>query len=312
MKALPLVVAATALACEAPMREQYVLADREALPEGVAFDAGAGTFFATAVQGGVVTRFSPLGQESVFHRADDPSVSFMGAHVDDERGLLWLCEVALTAGPRSQVLALRVGDGRLTRAVELGEAYCNDVVTDAAGTVYATDSLQPRVFRVDAAGATVFADDPRFAPQLAGLGLTGLDVSPDNESLLVAKLAPPTLFRVRLADPADVVAVQFTGDAFGMPGDPRFPGPDGVAFVGEVLYVAYDGGVQQLRFVGDGHTRAEVRTTTAVPPGLTSLVDAAGRLYAIDGDAFRVLHAQKQADPPFAVVHIDTGLFDGP
>ena len=312
MKALPLVVVAAVLACEAPMREQYVLSDRDAMPEGVAFDAGAGTFFATSVRGGEITRFSPLGQESVFHRAADPAVSFMGAHVDETRGLLWVCEVALAAGPTSRVVALRLGDGRPVRAVELGEAYCEDVVTDAEGAVYATDSLQPRIFRVGAAGATVFAEDPRFAPTEGSLGLTGLDVSPDGENLLVAKLAPPTLFRVRLADPADVAAVQFTGDPFGMRGDPRFPGPDGVAFVGDALYVAYDGGVQQLRFAGDDFKRAEVRTTTAVPPGLTSLVDAAGRLYAIDGDAYRVLHARKQADPPFAIVHVDAGLFDGP
>lgn len=317
MHALPsaaLAVCLLATACEAPLREHYLLASRDSLPEGLAFDPGSDTFFVTAVRGGVIARFTPLGRELEFHRGDDPEVSFMGAHVDAGRGLLWVCEVDLRAGPRSRVVALRIADGRRVREVAFeGPAHCNDVVTDDAGIMYATDSAQPRIVRVDAAGLTVFAEDPRFAPASERtLGLTGLDLSPDGESLLVAKLAPPTLFRVRVDDPADVAAVQFTGDAFGMPGDPRFPGPDGVAFVGDTLYVAHDAGVQQLRFAGDDFKRAEVRTTAAVQVGLTSLVDAGGRLYAVDSDAYRVLHAHKQPEPPFAVVQVDLGLFDGP
>lgn len=316
VRALPLVVAAALVAgaCEAPLRAQYVLASEASLPEGLAFDRGSDTFFATAVRGGVITRVTPLGQELAFYRHDDPSLSLMGAHVDADRGLLWVCEVALAAVPRSRVLALRIDDGRLVRAVELpGRAYCNDLVSDDAGTVYATDSANPQILKVDAEGASVFASDPRMAPVGPDrLGLTGIEVTPDGESLLVAKLMPPSLFRVRLADAGDVVAVTFTGDAFGVPGDPRFPGPDGLAFVDEALYVAHDSGVQQLRFVGDDFTRAEVRTTTAVPRGLTSLEGASGRLYAIDSDAYRVLYGLKPAEPPFAIVQVELGRFDDP
>lgn len=314
MRVRPLVIAAAlgASACETPMHERYVLASEDSLPYGLAFDPGSDTFFATAVRGGALTRLTPFGQELVFHRADDPGVSFMGAHVDAARGLLWVCEVdlRLAGAPTSRVLALRIDDGALARAVELpAPAHCNDLTTDDAGVVYATDAARPRIHRIDGEEASVFADDPRFAAGSPDRrGLTGVDVAPDGESLLVARMSPPALFRVGLDAPGDIVEVTFTGDAFGVPGDPRFPGPDGLAFVGDELYVAYDGGVQQLRFAGAA--RAEVRTSTAVPPGLTSLTAAGGHLYAIDSDAQRVLYGRQPAEPPFIILRLDLGLFD--
>ncbi|HEY8377708.1 MAG TPA: hypothetical protein VIK91_14530 [Nannocystis sp.] len=294
------------------MREVYALGSETSLPEGLAFDPGSDTFFATAVRGGTITRVTPLGQELVFYRASDPGVSLLGAHVDAARGVLWVCEVDLRAmaAPRSRVLGLRIEDGSLLEAIALpGPAYCNDLTSDEAGTVYVTDSVQPRIFGVAEGEATVFASDPRFAGSPGRLGLSGIDVAPDGESLLVARMSPPGLFRVALADAA-VAEVEFFGDAFGMPGDPRFPGPDGLAFVGEELYVAFDGGVQQLRF--PVKTRAEVRTTTAVPPGVSSLTEAGGQLYALDGDAYRAMYGGQQADPPFLILRVDTGLFDEP
>lgn len=314
MRARSLVIAAAcvASACETPMRAYYVLASEDSLPEGLAFDPGSDTFFATAARGGTVTRVTPLGQELAFYRAEAPGVSLLGAHVDAGAGLLWVCEVDLrvAGAPRSRVLGLQIEDAALVRAVALpGPAYCNDLTSDEAGVVYATDSAQPRIFAVEDEVARVLVEDLRFAG-VGGLGLTGVDVAPDGESLLVARMSPPALFRVGLTGAVEIAEVSFTGDAFAMPGDPRFPGPDGLAFVGEALYVAYDGGVQQLRFVSA--TRAEVRTTTAVPLGLTSLSAAGGHLYAIDSDAYRVLYGRQQADPPFSIVRIDLGRFDDP
>lgn len=75
--------------------------------------------------------------------------------------------------------------------------------------------------------------------------------------------------------------------------------------------------IQAANLVGTGsgqydYTRAEVRTTTAVPRGLTSLEGTSGRLYAIDSDAYRVLYGLKPAEPPFAIVQVELGRFDDP
>lgn len=316
----PLLIAAafaSLASCDAPLQEQYVLSSQSSLPEGVAFDAASESFFATAIQGGQITRVTALGQELVFHRSDDLNLSFSGAHVDDARRVLWVCAVDVKSSPtpRSKIVGFDIrGGGKIVRSVDLGEgSFCNDLTTDDDGAVYASDSALPHIYRLapGAEGVDVFATDPRFAPASPGLiGLNGLDISPDGEHLLVAKSVPATLFRVPLHEPDEIGVVTFSGDPFGMPGDPRFPGPDGIEFLDEELYVAFDGGVQQLRFAGDDFAHAFVRTTTAVPTGLSSLTVADGRLYAIDSEVYRVLYGGQPPELPFRILHVDTGLFD--
>lgn len=316
----PLLIAAafaSLASCDAPLQEQYVLSSQSSLPEGVAFDAASESFFATAIQGGQITRITALGQELVFHRSDEPDLSFSGAHVDDARRRLWVCAVDIKSGPapRSRIVGFDIpGGGKIVRSVDLGEgSFCNDLTTDDDGVVYATDSAQPHIYRLapDGEGVEVFATDPRFAPAAPGvIGLNGIDLAPDGESLLVVTSVPAQLFRVALHEPGDIGVVTFSGDAFGMPGDPRFPGPDGIEFLGDELYVAFDGGVQQLRFAGDDLAHAVVRTTTAVPTGLTSLTVAEGRLYAIDSEVYRVMYGGQPPELPFRILHVDDGLFD--
>jgi sugar lactone lactonase YvrE len=301
--------------CDLPLPEQYELASPSSLPEGLAYDDLTYSFFATAINGGQITRISALGQEHVFYAATDPLVSFSGAHVDPARRLLWVCQVDVKTDPipNSKVVAFDIDAGSLVRSIDLGEpSFCNDLTTDEDGAVYATDSALPNIYRIGTDDQLeVFASSPLFVPG-GSIGLNGLGIAPGGEDLLVVKTMPPALYRVSLADPSDITEVTFFGDAFSVPGDPRFPGPDGIEFLGDELYVIYDGGVQQLTFDGDDHTHAEVKTTTEVPTGLTSATVAEGRLYAIDSEVYRVLYMFQPPVLPFKILHLDEALFDGP
>ncbi|WAS95866.1 SMP-30/gluconolactonase/LRE family protein [Nannocystis punicea] len=298
--------------CDIPLPEQYALASESSLPEGIAYDELTYSFYATAINGGEITRMSALGQEEVFYASEDPLVSFSGAHVDGERRLLWVCQVDVKtdAIPNSKVVAFDIDERTLVRSIDLGEpSFCNDLTTDADGVVYATDSALPNVYRIGEDDEfEVFATSPQFVPGGA-MGLNGIDIAPGGEDLMVVKTMPPALYRVSLADPSDIEEVTFSGDPFAVPGDPRFPGPDGLEFLGEELYVIYDGGVQQLTFSGDDHTQAVVRTTTSVPTGLTSATVAEGRLYMIDSEVFRVLYMFQPPELPFKILHLDESLF---
>lgn len=301
------------LACDVLLQEQYPLASTTSLPEGVAFDEESHTFFATAIHGGRITRVTPFGDEVLFHADDTPNRSFGGAHVDSARRRLWVCvvDVASNPYPVSQVFGFHIETRKRTHAVSLPTpSFCNDLVTDADGVLYVTDSATPQVLRIDPAQPvpTVFATLP-VTPPVGGVGLNGIDVSPDGEKLLVVSTMPPKLFSVPLDQPSAAAEVVMTGDPFSMPGDPRFPGPDGLEFVDDDLYVVYDGGVQRLTFSGTDWTHASVSTTTAVPTGLTSLTEAGGELYAIDSEVFRVLYLGQQPELPFAIVHVDQGQF---
>ena len=77
------------------------------------------------------------------------------------------------APPRATVVDLDLSSGRSRRSVSLaGDALLGDVEVDQAGRVYASDSLTPRVVRLDP-GEDVIRDlsrDPRFV-NLQGLAL---------------------------------------------------------------------------------------------------------------------------------------------
>jgi sugar lactone lactonase YvrE len=312
--ALPLLTALFApLACDALMQDQYELTSSTSLPEGLAYDDGTHTFFATAIRGGQITRVTPVGDEVIFYSDPEPNRSFGGAHVDAERRRLWVCvvDVATNPFPVSQVFGFHIDTRKRTHVIPLPTpSFCNDLVTDDDGVVYATDSATPQVLRIDPnQGEVEVLTTLPVTPPVGGIGLNGIDVSPDGERLLVVSSFPAKLFSVPLAAPGNYVEVGTIGDPFAMPGNPLFPGPDGIEFVGEQLYVVYDGGVQRLTFSGDDWTQASVATTMAVPTGLTSLTEANGELYAIDSEVFRVLYLGQAPELPFRILHVDAGLF---
>lgn len=311
---LPVVTALFApLACDALLQDGYELSSPTSLPEGVAFDEGSSSFFATAINGGKITRVTPLGQEVVFYSDNTPNRSFSGAHVDASRRRLWVCvvDVASNPFPVSQVFGFNIDTRKRTHVIPLPTpSFCNDLVTDDHGILYATDSATPQVLRIDPKVGTpkVHAVVPIQVVNGAP-GLNGIDISPDGEKLLVSSSFPAGLFSIPISDPEVVVAVEMSGDPYAMPGNPLFPAPDGVEFIGDQLYVAYDGGVQQLTFTNDEWSAASVKTTTAVPTGLTSLTEAEGELFAIDSEVFGVLYQQKAPQLPFRVLRVDAGLF---
>lgn len=304
--------------CDVPLQTQYTLQSTTSLPEGVAYDDLTHTFFATAINGGQITRVTPLGQEIVFHSDPNPNISFGGAHVDEERRRLWVCAVDVKTNPypTSEVWAFNIESKKRTHKISLNQpaSFCNDLVTDEHGSLFVTDSANPNIYRVDPTLSTfsVFLTAPQFAGPPGGVGLNGLDFTPDGDRLLVATTMPAALYSVPVADPQAFVAVQTGGDPFAMPGDPRFPGPDGVEFLDDRLYIAYDGGVQQLTFSDPDFTQATVATTTAVPSGLTSLTAADGQLYAIDSEVFRALYMFLPPELPFSILHVAPELFRPP
>ncbi|HEY0138698.1 MAG TPA: SMP-30/gluconolactonase/LRE family protein, partial [Nannocystis sp.] len=274
--------------CDVPLQEVYPLQSQTSLPEGVAYDTVTHTFFATAINGGKITRITPLGQEIVFHSDANPNMSFGGAHVDEDHRRLWVCAVDVKTNPfpTSQVWAFNIETKKRTHVIPLPPvSFCNDLVTDATGHVYVTDSANPNIYLVNpkTQSFSVFLTSPTFNPVQPGMpALNGIDLSPDGDRLLAVTTFPAGVYSIPVADPQSFVAVQTSGDPFAMPGDPRFPGPDGAEFHDGRLYVAYDGGVQALSFADPDFTQATVATTTAVPTGLTSLTVAEDQLYAID------------------------------
>jgi sugar lactone lactonase YvrE len=220
------------------------------------------------------------------------------------------------------------GQGELLRRVALpGMFFCNDLAIDLEGNAYITDSFGSAIMKLPAraawditVGAQVLVDSPLLAPTLGPdgapiIGMNGIAVTPNNAYLIVSRTTPAQLLRVSLARPSDVRLVEFTGDAFAQDPDPEgddtlFVNPDGIVFSQGRLYVTFIAGMQRLSFTNANYLKAEVETTTDLPPGLTTAASAYGSVYAIDCE----IHALLPGSPfpvelPHAIIRVDDRLF---
>lgn len=322
-----LIVTLAAPPAQARLQDDYVVDGDTGIPflpfrvpEGVAFDPLGADFYATAIFGGRITRIDAhSGVEETVYQEQNPLLSFAGAAVAPFRRVLWMCAVDVATDPMlpvGQVYALDISQSPATviRTFPLPVPFfCNDVTLDWQGNAYVTNSIGPAVMRVPAdalddptLGAEQFAFSLDFLPDFSipgALGQNGIALTPDGRKLMLALSIPPALYTIDLADPTDIQRVEFVGgDAFSQNPDPAgdpiaFLAPDGLVFQGNRLYVSYHQGVQELRFRGRGYRRATVRSTTAVPPGVSTITRAYGRLYVIDSDVVPVTRPELGIPP---------------
>jgi sugar lactone lactonase YvrE len=84
-----------------------------------------------------------------------------------------------------------------------GAVFLNDVVVGPDGAAYVTDSVTPRIFRIANENgnwrATVWADAAGVIGQTGPFGLNGIEVAPDERSLVIAQSDVGALWRFDLA-----------------------------------------------------------------------------------------------------------------
>ncbi len=309
--------------CDVPLQDQYELRSTTSIPKGVAYDAKPQVFYATALHGGEITMVTSLGREYLFYASDEPNLSFGAAVVDVERRVLWVCAIdrkSEPALPHSELLGLDLEDRRVIHRVSLREIrddyapnVCEALDLDEDGVVFIADALQPAIYTFDPADArtSVLIEDSLLDSDFDhGVGISGIALHPDGEHLLAAKSDPPEIFVIPRENPQGLEKVRFPGEPLGREGDPRLPAAGGIGFVDETLYVTFSGAVQELTFTDQERLRtARVRTTTAVPSGISALTAADGAAYAIDSDAYRVEQLGLRPDSTFSIVRVGDHLF---
>ncbi len=217
------------------------------ITEGLAYRAVTGEWFFSDVRNRTVWRRDAVGAITRYSGETDALLGTFDLKVDEPRKLLWVSTSMLdeaagyTAADkgRAELVAYDLTTGKLARRVALpvspkGRAL-GSLVVAADGTVYATDSVTPAVWRI-AAGAEVaeeFVAHPDF------VSLQGLDFSADGRALLVADYGNG-LWRVNLADR--------TAALLPPPADTTLFGIDGLAAVPGGL-IAVQNGIAPLRVI---------------------------------------------------------------
>jgi sugar lactone lactonase YvrE len=175
----------------------FELPERALLTEGIAYDARDDVFYVGSVHQSKIFRVTRGGTVSELTPELPGRWAPLGLRVDRKGGTLWVAATALpqTAGynpsdsGRSAILRYDLPSGRLRARYDApadGTPHViGDLIVTRGGTVYATDSRAPVLYRVPARGDSLerFVESPLF---LSGQGLA---LTPDERSLYVADYA---------------------------------------------------------------------------------------------------------------------------
>ena len=176
-------------------------------PESVAIGSD-GTFYVGSWRQGAVARLKrgvAPKTEVLVKPGSNGLANGQGVLVDARHQALWVCSGNSGFTTVSQTPSalkrydLATGAPRASYAMP-DEGYCNDLVQDARGNLYVTDSFQPRVLRLapGAAALTVWKEAPALAGEGPYKGLNGIAIDGGRDVYVSLVSAATHLLRIGL------------------------------------------------------------------------------------------------------------------
>lgn len=226
-------------------------------PEGIAVGTGS-TFYTGSLWDGDIYRGDlRSGTGSIF--IDEASGQAVGLKVDERNRRLL---VAGGATGQGIVYDTRTGNRVATYVFTApGAGFINDVAV-ARDAAYFTDSFSPAIYRVPIAPSgtlgpaeTITVTGP--ASPVEGIGLNGIDVTPNGKTLIVVNSGLGGVFTV---DPRTG-----TSEQIDIPGDPLPQSPDGILLEGRTLWIVanFSNTVLEVRLAPDLSSGQVVDTITS-------------------------------------------------
>lgn len=234
-----------------PLGAGHVLFELPAMTgivEGVAYRANTGEYFFGDVRHRCVWIRRPDGSVQRFSPPDAALLGVFGLAVDETRGSLWAATTAVAEMEdyrpadrnRAALVEFALADGRIRRTAALPADGAGHVLGDltvaADGTVYATDSLAPVIWRLppEAAQPQRWLESDEFE------SLQGLAIMPDGKTLVAADYGNG-LFLIDLA--SRIVR------RLAPPPDTTLVGLDGLAVAPDGSVIAVQNGIEPRRVV---------------------------------------------------------------
>jgi sugar lactone lactonase YvrE len=178
------------------------LRDRSMIAESVAFHEKSKIFYVGSIHQRKIVSVDEKGVETEFSSPDDGLFAVLGMKVDAKQGVLWVATSAIgqmrgftdADKGRSGVFKYDLKTKKLIGKYLLpaGEQHMlGDVWLDARGNVYATDSVSPGIYRIDAKKRAI---EPFITSDLFA-SLQGITGGANSNEIYVADYAKG-LFRI--------------------------------------------------------------------------------------------------------------------
>lgn len=240
-------------------------------PEGITV-AHDGTFYVGSLGTGAIVRVPAGSTSTETFLPARPLFAVYGMVVDHPRQLLWVCTYDDTLPPAqpARLHAYRLEDGALAASYPLpGESgFCNDVVVDHRGNVYATDAFANSVVRLTpgATELTTWATSPLFNGDPFAITLNGLVFDRSGRHLYVVRYDTGALFSIPVSEDGSAGAPQ------AITVDPPLEFPDGVELVDRDTLLVVENDVGRVSLVELENGSA---TKTVIASGLLEPTTAA-------------------------------------
>lgn len=290
--------------------ETVTIEDPGRFPEGIEWDAQNGRFLLSALRDGTIIAVADDGTITPFADVPEEGLSAIGIHVDENSNRLLVAygsPVVFGDQEATGRAALGIFDlesGEQLHFVDLGELYegrhfANDVVVDADGNAYVTDSFSPVIYQVTPEGeASVFIEDERLGSQM--IGLNGI-VFVEDGYLLSTVGGAAELWKIPVDDPSAMTQVELS-QPFGADGMILTPEGNLVAVAN---LVEEDGSVTPAVISVTSEDDWNTATINQVheTEGVTTVAWRDGAVYAI----YAMLGQMGSEEPPvtFDIVRID-------
>jgi DNA-binding beta-propeller fold protein YncE len=241
----------------------------ESYPEGIAFDKSANVFYVSSARLGTIGKVTKEGKYSELY-ADKSLKSTYGLKIHPDGKRLFVCvgdanyskfSTPETKKKLARLISIDLKSGKKLADIDLaqlipGEHFPNDLIFDASGNAYITDSFADAVYKVDAAGkATVFSKSELL--KSAGVGPNGI-IFNSKGFLIVANNGAGALIKIDIANPDKATKVKI---------EQFFPGADGMLLNDDnTLTLVQNGGVNKVFKIktSDNWNSAQVMESTSV------------------------------------------------
>ena len=187
------------------LAEDILYLEDNFFPEGIAVSK-SGSLFVGSLKENKIIRFKNKKKEAeIFIPSNSNNInSVIGILADDRNKILWACSSnpGVSNFPSDDLVSLKAFDlnsGDFLQSYEFPNGgFCNDITLDAKGNVYATDSFNPRILRLNKSESrleTWFENDD-FKGE--GFNLNGITFI-DNK-IYTVKMNSGELFKIEVAD----------------------------------------------------------------------------------------------------------------